>query len=164
MKFPGFSSWHRVLLRYFVLWFFMAIKYTSLAVPGIVALFLLPLSGAVSSVNTYKSFANSTVFFVLSAMILASPIMRSGLSSRIAVSLIARFGKGRYRILFSIFMLSAASAFVISEHAVAAMMFPIVLEIVNASKINQAAALGLGVSCYGMGSYDRRSCNFIRWC
>lgn len=145
MKFPGFSTQAQSAFAVFCACAFLWLSnILPLAVPGIVALFLLPLSGAVSSVNTYKSFANSTVFFVLSAMILASPIMRSGLSSRIAVSLIARFGKGRYRILFSIFMLSAASAFVISEHAVAAMMFPIVLEIVNASKIKPGSRFGFG--------------------
>lgn len=105
-----------------------------LAIPGLLGLILLPLSGALHITNTYKDFANSTVFFILSAMILASPIMRSGLSSRISVNLISKFGTSKHKILLSIFLLSAASAFVISEHAVAAMMFPIVLEVVNATK------------------------------
>ena len=135
MQFPGFNIQAQSAFAVFCSCAFLWLtNILPLAIPGIVALFLLPLSGAVSSANTYKYFANSTVFFVLSAMILASPIMRSGLSSRIAVSLISKFGNSRIRILFSIFILSAASAFIISEHAVAAMMFPIVLEIVNATK------------------------------
>ncbi len=105
-----------------------------IAVTGIIVLFLLPMSGSISPSTTYSYFGNSAVFFVLGAFILASPVMRSGLSTRIAITIISKFGKGPKRLLLSIFMLSSFLAFIISEHAVAAMLFPIIMEIVKAAE------------------------------
>lgn len=105
-----------------------------IAVTGIVVLFMLPLTGDISANTTYSYFGNSAVFFVLGAFILASPVMRSGLSTRIAITIISKFGKGPKRLLFSIFLLSSLLAFIISEHAVAAMLFPIILEIIKAAE------------------------------
>lgn len=133
--FPNFSPQAQSALAVFCTCSFLWMcNILPLAIPGLLGIILLPLSGAINVTNTYKEFANSTVFFVLSAMVLASPIMRSGLSSRISVNLISKFGTSKHKILLSIFFLSSFSAFFISEHAVAAMMFPIVLEIVNSTK------------------------------
>lgn len=104
-----------------------------IAVTGIIVLLLLPLSDGISSENIYSYFGNDAVFFVLGAFILASPVMRSGLSTRIAITIMALFGKGNKRLLLSIFLLAGFSAFIISEHAVAAMLFPIIMEIIKAS-------------------------------
>ncbi|WP_119344209.1 SLC13 family permease [Facilibium subflavum] len=108
-----------------------------LAVTGIIVLVLLPLSKTISANDIYSYFGNSAIFFVLGAFILASPIMRSGLSKRIAISIIAKFGKGPKRLVGSIFFLSSSLAFFISEHAVAAILLPIVLEIVNAANVGK---------------------------
>ncbi|MFZ9034503.1 MAG: SLC13 family permease [Francisellaceae bacterium] len=113
-----------------------------IAITGIVVLFLLPITGAISSTDVYSYFGNSAIFFVLGAFILASPVMRSGLSRRIAIKIMIRFGKGPKRLLFSIFCLSALLAFIISEHAVAAMMLPIVLEILKYIKSQKGSHFG----------------------
>jgi sodium-dependent dicarboxylate transporter 2/3/5 len=55
--------------------------------------------------------------------------MHSGLSNRIALAIMERFGASPKRLLVSIFLLAAVLSFFMSEHAVAAMLFPIVLEI-----------------------------------
>lgn len=132
---PGFSHPAKMAFIIFIIAAFLWMTNSfPLAITGIIVLFLLPLTGAASASTVYGYFGNSAVFFVLGAFILASPVMRSGLSTRIAIAMIARFGKGPRRLLLSIFMLSSLLAFVISEHAVAAILFPIIAEIINAIK------------------------------
>lgn len=113
-----------------------------IAITGIVVLLLLPVSGAVSAHDTYSSFGNHAVFFVLGAFILASPVMRSGLSTRFAITIISYLGRGPYSLLLSIFLLSGGLSFIISEHAVAAMLFPIVMEIVKAADVKPGSRFG----------------------
>ena len=140
---PGFNEHaHEALAVFAVAAFLWATSALPLAITGIVVLLLLPLSGAVSTQITYSYFGNDAVFFVLGAFILASPVMRSGLSTRLALQLITRFGRGPRSLLLSLFCLSSFLAFFISEHAVAAMLYPIVLEIVEASKAKVEGRFG----------------------
>lgn len=132
---PGYFSYHahQAIAVFGVAAFLWIANVLPIAVVGIIVLFLLPLSGAVPAETTYSYFGNSAIFFILGAFILASPVMRSGLSTRMAVGLISRFGRGPKSLLLTIFSLSAMLAFIMSEHAVAAMLLPIVGEIVEAS-------------------------------
>jgi sodium-dependent dicarboxylate transporter 2/3/5 len=116
---------------------------TQPAVTGIVVLFLLPFTGVLSNENTYAYFGNHAVFLVLGAFILASPVMRSGLSARIALWAVSYFGRSTGTLITSILWIGALLSFVISEHAVAAMLFPIVLEIVQAVKIKPGSKFGV---------------------
>ncbi|WP_116963267.1 SLC13 family permease [Fastidiosibacter lacustris] len=117
--------------------FLWIINIFPLAITGIIVLFLLPASGVIFAQDVYSYFGNSATFFVLGAFILASPVMRSGLSKRLAITIISKFGKGSKRLCMSIFGLSSTMAFFISEHAVVAMLLPIVLEIVTAANVNK---------------------------
>lgn len=114
-----------------------------LAITSILAIVLVPLLGVLSKKDTYALFGNEAVFFILGAFILAGAVMHSGLSNRIALNIMSRFGSSPKKLLLSIFLLAALLSFLMSEHAVAAMLFPIVLEI--------AKGLGLrpGKSNYG---------------
>ena len=131
-----------------------------LAVTGLVVLFLIPVSGALGHEATYAYFGNRAVFFVLGAFILASPIMRSGLSTRLAVAVVSRFGQNQTSLIAAILLLAATMSFVISTHAVVAMLFPVVLEVVQAAgakpggRFGMAAFLALawGGSIGGMGT------------
>lgn len=135
IPFYGFKpNAHAALAVFSVAAFLWISNALPLAITGIVVLLLLPLSGAISSQATYAYFGNDAIFFVLGAFILASPVMRSGLSTRIALLLITRCGQTPMGLLLSFFCLPAFLAFFISEHAVAAMMYPIVLEIITATK------------------------------
>lgn len=115
-----------------------------LPVTAIFVLLLLPVSGAISHEQTYAHFGNRAVFFILGAFILSSPIMRSGLSTRMALGVVSRFGRSIPALLASILILGAGFSCVISAHAVAAMLFPIVLEVVRASGAKPGGRFGLG--------------------
>lgn len=114
-----------------------------LAVTGIVVLFLIPASGTLSPDKTYAFFGNRAVFFVLGAFILASPIMRSGLSTRLALTVVSRFGRTQKSLIAAILLLAAAMSFVLSTHAVVAMLFPVVLEVVQAAGAKPGGRFGL---------------------
>lgn len=100
-----------------------------LAITSLSAIVLVPLLGVLDKRDTYSLFGNEAVFFILGAFIIAGAIMHSGLSSRVALNIMDRFGGSPRRLLLSVFLLAASLSFFMSEHAVAAMLFPIVLEI-----------------------------------
>ncbi len=100
-----------------------------LAITSLMAIVLVALLDVLDKRTTYALFGNEAVFFILGAFILSGAVMHSGLSSRIALVIMSRFGGTPRGLLASIFFLAAALSFFMSEHAVAAMLFPIVLEI-----------------------------------
>lgn len=102
-----------------------------LAVTSLLAMAMLPILGIMDAKKTYSMFGNEAVFFILGAFILAAAMTGSGLSARLARWMLARFGKTPQKLALTIFLLCASLSFCMSEHAVAAMMFPIVIEISN---------------------------------
>ncbi len=110
----------------FILWISNALP---LAITSLFAIVLVPLFGVLSKKETYALFGNEAVFFILGAFILAGAVMNSGLSTRVALTIMDRFGETPKRLILSIFLLAASLSFLMSEHAVAAMLFPIVFEI-----------------------------------
>ncbi len=100
-----------------------------LMVTSLLAIVLLPVSGVLSAPQAYALFGNEVVFFILGAFILAACLIKSKLSTRIALTMLARFGRTPRQLLISILLLNATMSFFMSEHAVAAMNFPIIVEI-----------------------------------
>ena len=130
IRIPGLSETGHHALGVFGIAVFLWIgNLFPLAVTGLIILMLLPASGALKTTEIYAYFGNPAIFFILGAFILASPVMRSGLSKRFSIILLYHFGKGSKRLIFAIFLLSSCLSFIISEHAVAAMLYPIVFGI-----------------------------------
>jgi sodium-dependent dicarboxylate transporter 2/3/5 len=63
--------------------------------------------------------------------------MKCGLSTRIAIAVLRRFGHTPRTLLLSLFLMNAFMAFFMSEHAVAAMTFPITIEIARVLKLQR---------------------------
>jgi len=77
--------------------------------------------------------------------------MRSGLSTRIAIGILQRFGRTPRTLLVTVLGLNALMSFFMSEHAVAAMNFPIILEVIRVLRLptansNYARALMLSMA------------------
>jgi len=134
---------HRAIAIFFVCIVLWVTNALPLAITGLLAIVLVPLYGVLSTKDTYALFGNEAVFFILGAFILAGAVMHSGLSARIALNILDRFGGSPRSLLISIFLLAAGLSFIMSEHAVAAMLFPIVLE------ISKGLGLKPGKSNYG---------------
>src|SRR5262245_35163795 len=115
--------------------FYWVFDVLPLMITSLLAIVLLPASGVMSSKDAYAQFGNEAVFFILGAFILAAAMMKSGLSARIALVILRRFGHRPVSMLRGIFLLNGAMSFLMSEHAVAAMTFPIIVEIATALQL-----------------------------
>jgi len=100
-----------------------------IAVTALLSMVMLPLAGILPAKQTYALFGNEAVFFILGAFILAAAMTGSGLSARLARTMLARFGRTPRRLALTVYLLAAGLSFCMSEHAVAAMLFPVVVEI-----------------------------------
>ncbi len=103
-----------------------------LPVTGLFALITPPLLGVMPAKQAFAFFGTEPVFFILGVFILASALYRSGLSTRMALLLLRSAGSSPRRLIFQIMLTSALLSFIMSEHAVAAMMFPLIIVISRA--------------------------------
>jgi len=134
--------------------FFYVTNVIPLMITSLLAVILFPLAGVLDSKTTFALFGNEAVFFILGAFILASPFMRCGLSRRVALAVLQRFGESPRMLLLGVLVLSAFLSCWMSEHAVAAMIFPIVMEITDClglspqtSRYGKAIFLALAAGC-----------------
>lgn len=102
-----------------------------LSVTSLMGLALLPLLGVLPADDAYGMFGNSAVFFILGAFMLAAGVIKSGLSEHVALALVGKVGLGPKRLLLTMLFLPACMAAFVPEHAVAAVMLPIVWELVR---------------------------------
>ncbi len=116
--------------------FYWVFDVLPLMITSLLAIILIPLSGVMTATQAYALFGNEAVFFILGAFILAACFMKSGLSTRIALTILRRFGTTPRTLLISVLLLNALMAFVMSEHAVAAMNFPIIVEITSVLRLS----------------------------
>lgn len=122
-----------VFLLCLVLWVSQLLP---LSITSLLALVLVPLFGIMSTKEAYALFGNEAVFFILGVFILAAAMMRSGLSTRVALFFLEKFGSSPSKLIVGILFTGAFLSFWMSEHAVAAMLFPIVLEIAHSLKLH----------------------------
>ena len=109
-----------------------------LMITSLLAIILFPLMGVLPADKTYSLFGNQAVFFTLGAFILASSVTRTGLSNRMALMFLKWFGHSPKILLLGVITLGAFFSFWMSEHAVAAMMFPIIVAIVESLELKPA--------------------------
>lgn len=100
-----------------------------LAVTGLLAIVIIPLLKILPAKEVYSYFGNEAVFFILGAFILAAAIMKSGLSNRLSLILLKNASDSPKKLIFRILCSTALLSCCMSEHAVAAFFFPIVLEL-----------------------------------
>jgi len=106
-----------------------------LAITSLLAIVLLPLLGVLDTKTAFSLFGNRAVFFILGAFILAAALMKSGVSTRLALIFLTRIKKTPQSLLLTVLLSSAFLAFWMPAHAVAALMFPIILEIARSLKL-----------------------------
>jgi sodium-dependent dicarboxylate transporter 2/3/5 len=100
-----------------------------LAATSLLAIALIPLLGVMEPARAFSFFGNQAVFFLLGVFLLTATMIRTGLSKRVALLFLERFDRSPRFLLFGILVSCTFFALWMPEHAVAAMMFPIVLEV-----------------------------------
>jgi len=131
----------------------MALWFTNLiplAATGLLAIALLPLLGVLPKNEAFGLFGNSAFFFMLGVFLLAGAMISTGLSKRITLLALQRFDRTPTRLVVGVTVSASFLALWMPEHAVAAMMYPIVVEIVAALQLkrgsNYAKKLFLGLA------------------
>jgi solute carrier family 13 (sodium-dependent dicarboxylate transporter), member 2/3/5 len=117
----------RALIVFLACIFLWVTQLLPMPVTGLFALIAPPLMGVVSLKDAFSFFGSEPVFFILGVFILATALYKSGLSTRMALHLLKSGSKSPRRLVFQVMLTSALLSFIMSEHAVAAMMFPLVV-------------------------------------
>jgi sodium-dependent dicarboxylate transporter 2/3/5 len=102
-----------------------------LPVTSIIGLALLPLLGAMPVQEAFGLFGNQAVFFVIGVFLVAAVMLKTGLSARISRVGLRRFAKDENRLCNGVLLVSFALCFVVVSHAVAALMLPIVIQLIR---------------------------------
>ncbi len=123
---------YRVLCVFFLCVALWSTNLIPLSITSLLAMAAIPLLGIMDASQTYAYFGNKAVFFILGVFILSAALVGCGLTSRVSLWVLENFGQSPRRLMLSIYCFGAISSCFMSEHAVAAMLFPIVLEIVRA--------------------------------
>lgn len=133
-----------------------------LQITSMLAIILLPLLNILSSAEAFALFGNQAVFFILGAFILSAALIDCGLSTRLTCKALKVFSASPTQLRDAILFIAAFASFWMSEHAVAAMLFPIVMNIVRAfgmkpmqSRFGQSFFFALAWGCIigGIATY-----------
>ncbi|PIQ95372.1 MAG: anion:sodium symporter [Nitrospinae bacterium CG11_big_fil_rev_8_21_14_0_20_56_8] len=138
---------YKVLCVFFLCVGLWSTNLIPLSITSLLAMALIPLLGIMESSKVYAFFGNKAVFFILGVFILSAAMISCGLSARLSVWVMERWGRNPVMLMTSIYIFGAISSCFMSEHAVAAMMYPLVLEIVGALGLKQ------GKSVFGKGLF-----------
>jgi len=104
----------------------------ALPVTSLVGLALLPALGALPTADALALFGNPSVFFVIGVFLVAAVMHRTGLSSRLTLQGLRRAAASEDVLCWGVLGLSWALCSIVVSHAVAAIMLPVVLQIIRA--------------------------------
>lgn len=128
---------------------FVSILWITEAFPlGMTALFgamLLPILGIVAPVNSFVGFGSAALFFLAGAISFGIAMQKTNLHKRIALKFLRRFGKSSFSIILSVCLLGGFMSMTMPEHAVAALLLPVLMGIVEAGNIEQRENFGIAI-------------------
>ncbi|HJO56825.1 MAG TPA: SLC13 family permease, partial [Nitrospinaceae bacterium] len=137
---------YKVLCVFFLCVSLWATNLIPLSITSLLAIAAIPIMGIMGASEVYAFFGNKAVFFILGVFIISAAMIACGLSARLSMWVIDNWGDTPSRLLMAIYCFAAISSCFMSEHAVAAMMFPIVMEIVSALNLkNENSVFGKGM-------------------
>ncbi|MBN2374496.1 DASS family sodium-coupled anion symporter [bacterium] len=116
-----------------ILWISNALP---LSVTGLLIIAMIPLLKIMSADNAFALFGNQAVFFIMGAFIIATAMMKSGLSKRMAILLLSHFDTSPRFLVLGILITCCIMSFIMPEHAVAALMFPVIGSIAASLDLN----------------------------
>lgn len=104
----------------------------AMPVTSLLGLALLPLLGVMDKDRAMALFGSQPVFFVIAAFMVAAVSIRTGLSSRMALFALRRTARSEDVVCLSALMVAGGLTSIVLSHAVAALMLPIMIEILRA--------------------------------
>ncbi len=104
----------------------------ALPVTSLVGLALVPALGVMPTNDALALFGNQAVFFVIGVFLVAAVLGHTGLSSRVTLLALRRFSRSEVLLCNAVLLISWGLCWVMVSHAVAAILLPIVLELIRA--------------------------------
>ncbi|MCB9762379.1 MAG: anion permease [Alphaproteobacteria bacterium] len=104
----------------------------ALPVTSLVGLALLPILGVLPPSEAFALFGNQAVFFVIGVFLIASAMLGTGLSKRMALWAMRRMARSEDWLAGAVLILSTLMCLAVVSHAVAAIMLPIVIGVISA--------------------------------
>lgn len=120
---------YRIILIFILAGILWSTNLIPSAITGLLVIVLIPLLSVMPPKKTYALFGNEPLFFILSAFIIAIATEKSGLSKRITLIALSKGTQSEKRLAFYIYITGALFSFIMPEHAVSALMSPIVVGI-----------------------------------
>lgn len=129
---------------------------------GLLALGLLALLGVVPASTAFGYFGNTATMFLLGVFLLAAATIQTGLSKRLTLFFLSRCDQSPKRLIGGVMLTSVVMSLIMPEHAVVAMLFPIVLEIAEALRLKKPGsayartlflAMAWGAAVGGIGTF-----------
>lgn len=112
-----------------------------LPVTAIIGMALLPVLGVLEPAEAFTLFGNQAVFFIVGVFVTAAVVLRTGLSGRIALWLLRPMAGSEDRLATGVLLLSTGLCALVVSHAVAALLLPIVLELIAALELKRDGRL-----------------------
>lgn len=138
---------YKVICLFFFCVGLWATNIIPLSITSLFVIAAIPMLGIMEASKVYAFFGNQAVFFILGVFILSAAMIASGLSARLSMWVLEHWGSSPDKLVKSIYCFAAISSCFMSEHAVAAMMFPLIHEILNALKLTRNTSM-LGKSLF----------------
>lgn len=121
-----------------------------LGMAGLFVMILPPILGIFPPQEVFGFFGNEAVFFLIGAFMLAAGVQKSGMHKRIAYHILRFFGKSPRFYVLGILILASSLSFIISEHAVVALLLPIVtISLINVERGSRMGKAGMIALTYG---------------
>ncbi len=102
---------------------------------GLMVMLLQPLLQAMPAAEVFASFGNPAIFFLLGSLMLAAAVEKHGLHRRFALRALAIFDRGPRLFVFGVMVIGALLSFAMEEHAVAALLLPILMHILTTMRL-----------------------------
>ncbi len=145
----GFDAWMIIGTMVFAVFLFIT-EALPLGMSGILIMIIPPLLGIFDYTEVFSFFGNEAIFILISAFILAAGFQKSGLHLRLSFGLLKRFGGSPRTLILGIMLLGAGMSFLMSEHAVVALLIPVVVvAISSAFKDENLRKSGMIALAYG---------------
>ena len=136
---------YQSLLVFFLCLSLWVTQLLPLPITSLLGLALLPILGVFPASQVFAFFGNPALFFILGAFMLVAGMMQSGLSERVAMYVLKKVGGNAQSLLMMMLFLPALMAFIMPEHAVAALFLPIAIAIVRSLGLKKGHAYGQAI-------------------
>lgn len=126
---------YNVLCLFFLCVSLWSTNLLPLSITSLIAIAGIPLLGVMNATEAYSFFGNKAVFFILGVFILSAAMIGCGLSARLSVLVLETWGNSPLKLVAGIYLFGLIGSCFMSEHAVAAMLYPIIVEMFQALKL-----------------------------